>query len=146
MSSDEAKYNVQYSVTADWPTLGKKLKKDAQKVKKALPNLTSEDVKAFVREKTITVDGIKLDAEDLIVKRGLAESDENKNLETNTDDDVLIFLDAALYPELYEEGLAREIINRVQRLRKKAGLVPTDDVRMESVSYTHLTLPTKRIV
>jgi isoleucyl-tRNA synthetase len=52
-------------------------------------------------------------------------------LETNTDDDVLTILDAELYADLADEGLAREIINRVQRLRKKAGLQPTDDVKME---------------
>lgn len=131
LSSDEDKYNVQYSVSADWPTLGKKLKKDAVTVKKALPSLSSADVKRFVVDQKITVAGIELDSADLIVKRGLAETEATKTLETNTDDDVLIILDAAMYPELYEEGLAREIINRVQRLRKKAGLVPTDDVRME---------------
>jgi isoleucyl-tRNA synthetase len=37
----------------------------------------------------------------------------------------------ASYPELEQEGLAREVIRRVQDLRKKAGLVPTDDVGME---------------
>jgi isoleucyl-tRNA synthetase len=131
LSSDEEKYNVQYSVSADWPTLGKKLKKDAQRLKKALPSLSSDDVKAFVKNKHITVDGIALEEEDLIVKRGLKEDENSKNLETNTDNDVLTILDAALYPELAHEGLAREIINRVQRLRKKAGLVPTDDVKME---------------
>ena len=40
-------------------------------------------------------------------------------------------MDVASYPELEQEGLAREIIRRVQDLRKKAGLVPTDDVGME---------------
>ena len=39
-------------------------------------------------------------------------------------------LDTKRYPELEQEGIAREIINRVQRLRKKAGLLPTDDIRM----------------
>jgi isoleucyl-tRNA synthetase len=53
------------------------------------------------------------------------------NMEPNTDNDVLTILDAELYPELAHEGVGREIINRVQRLRKKAGLVPTDDVKME---------------
>lgn len=131
LSSDEAKYNVQYSVSADWPVLGKKLKKDVQKVKKALPGLTSEEVHQFVLQKSIVVDGIKLEDGDLVVKRGLKDDDSSKNLETNTDDDVLIILDAEIYPELADEGVAREIINRVQRLRKKAGLQPTDDVRME---------------
>ena len=131
LSSDEAKYNVQYSVSADWPVLGKKLKKDVQKVKKALPGLSSTQVHQFVLEKSMVVDGITLEQGDLVVKRGLKEDDSSKNLETNTDDDVLTILDAELYPELADEGLAREIINRVQRLRKKAGLQPTDDVKME---------------
>lgn len=131
LTSDEAKYNVQYSVTADWPVLGKKLKKDVQKVKKALPSVTSDEVKQYVLTKTITVDGIKLEEGDLVVKRALKEDETSKDLETNTDQDLLIVLDAAIYPELADEGLVREIINRVQRLRKKAGLQPTDDVKME---------------
>lgn len=131
LSSDEAKYNVQYSVSADWPILGKKLKKDVQKVKKALPALTSEQVYKFVQQKSITVEGIRLEHGDLVVKRGLKDDESSKNLETNTDEDVLTILDAEIYPDLADEGLAREIVNRVQRLRKKAGLQPTDDVRME---------------
>ena len=131
LTSDEAKYNVQYSCSADWPTLGKKLKKDAQKVKKALPSLTSEDVQRFVQTKKITVDGIELSDEDLIVRRGLGQDDEaSRHLETNTDNDVLTILDANIDPELAREGVAREIINRVQQLRKRSGLVPTDDVKM----------------
>lgn len=131
LSSDEDKYNVQYSVTADWPTLGKKLKKDAQKVKKALPSLTSDDVKRFVSEKKILVDGIELEEGDLVVKRGVKEDDGSQGMEPNADNDLLTILDANLYPELAEQGLGREIVNRLQRLRKKAGLVPTDDVKME---------------
>ncbi|MCJ1477412.1 isoleucine--tRNA ligase [Lambiella insularis] len=131
LSSDEATYNVEYSVNADWPTLGKKLKKDAQKVKRGLPSLTSDDVRRFVQDKRIVVEGIELDEQDLIVKRGLKEDESSKKLETNTDDDVLTILDASIYPELAKEGIAREIINRVQQLRKRAKLVATDDVKME---------------
>ena len=130
LSSDEAKYNVQYSVSADWPTLGKKLKKDAQKVKKALPGLTSDQVRQFVRDKFIKVDGIELREDDLIVKRGLMEGG-SSTMETNTDNEVLTILDTAIYPELAKAGVAREVVNRVQQLRKRANLVPTDDVKME---------------
>lgn len=140
LSSDEEKYQVQYNVTADWPSLGKKLKKDAQKVKKALPTLTSDDVRRFVQAKTITVEDIELGEEDLIVRRGLKEDDTSKTLETNTDNDVLTILDTELYPELAREGIAREVINRVQQLRKRAKLVPTDDVKME---YKVLSDPEK---
>lgn len=138
LSTDEEKYNVLYSVNADWPTLGKKLKKDVQKVKKALPSLSTDDVKRYVAEKKIVVDGIELVEGDLVVKRGLKEDESSTNMEPNTSDDVLTILDANLYPELAHQGLGREIINRLQRLRKKAGLVPTDDVKME---YSVLTDP-----
>lgn len=138
LSSDEAKYNVQYSVNADWPTLGKKLKKDVQKVKKALPSLSSDDAKGYLTNGKITVDGIELVEGDLVVKRDVKEDTESSGKETNTDADVLTILDANLYPELAHQGIGREIINRIQRLRKKAGLVPTDDVKME---YTVLTDP-----
>lgn len=131
LSSDEAKYNVVYKASADWPTLGKKLKKDVQRVKKALPSLPSDDVKKFLTEGKILVDGIELVEGDLVVKRGIKEDAAAGDMETNTDGDVLTILDAKLYPELAHQGLGREIINRIQRLRKKAGLVPTDDVVMQ---------------
>lgn len=131
LSSDEAKYNVQYSVTADWPVLGKKLKKDMARVKKALPTLTSEQVQNYLIEKKILVDGIPLEEGDLVVRRSVKEDEASKMLEINTDGALLTILDSEIHPELAQEGLAREIVNRVQRLRKKAGLQPTDDVKME---------------
>lgn len=131
LSSDEAKYSIQYSVAADWPVLGKKLKKDMGRVKKALPGVTSDQVQGYVRDKFIMVDDIRLEEGDLVVRRGVKEDESSKNLETNTDSDVLTLLDAEIHAELAQEGLAREIINRVQRLRKKAGLQPTDDIKME---------------
>lgn len=131
LSSDEAKYNVQYSAIADWPVLGKKLRKDMARVKKALPNVTSSEIFGFVQNKFILVDGIRLEEGDLVVKRGVKQDETSKSLETNTDEDVLTILDAEIHPELAHEGLGREIVNRVQKLRKKAGLQPTDDIRME---------------
>lgn len=138
LTSDEDKYNVQYSVVADWPVLGKKLKKDMARVKKALPNLTSEDVKKYQQDKEMMVDGIRLEEGDLVVRRGVKVDEASKHLETNTDSDVLTILDSEIHPELAEEGMVREIINRVQRLRKAAGLQPTDDIKME---YKVLTDP-----
>jgi isoleucyl-tRNA synthetase len=44
---------------------------------------------------------------------------------------VLVLLDPTVTPAAKTEAVARECVNRVQKLRKKAGLMPTDDVRME---------------
>lgn len=130
LSSDEEKYNIEYQVEADWPVLGKKLRKDALRVRNALPSLSSDECKQYAQTGEITVDGIKLAEGDLVVRRVIM-SDASNNLEANTDNDVLTILDTGLYPDLQSEGLAREVVNRVQRLRKKAGLVATDDVKME---------------
>ncbi|KAG2733284.1 hypothetical protein G9P44_004274 [Scheffersomyces stipitis] len=131
ITSDEAKYNVEYTAVADWPVLGKKLKGDAKKVKAALPNVTSAEVQDFVESGKITVDGIDLVREDLQVQRGLPESKTAEGKEARSQGDVLIILDVNMHPELQNEGLARELINRIQRLRKKAGLNTTDDVKVE---------------
>ncbi|EON96288.1 putative isoleucyl-trna synthetase protein [Phaeoacremonium minimum UCRPA7] len=131
LTADEASYNVEYSVNADWPVLGKKLRKDMARVKKALPSLKTDQIKGYLDSGKILVDGVELVAGDLVVKRVLKEDESSRNLETNTDNYVLTILDCEIYPELAHEGVAREIINRVQRLRKKAGLQPTDDIKME---------------
>lgn len=131
ITSDEAKYGVEYSCVADWPVLGKKLKKDAKRVKAALPNVSSEDVQKFAECGKIVVDGIELVTEDLQVQRGLPESKAAQGQESRTFQDVLIILDVNMHPELEREGLARELINRIQRLRKKVGLNTTDDVQVQ---------------
>ncbi|KAK9456726.1 tRNA synthetases class I-domain-containing protein [Dipodascopsis uninucleata] len=131
LTSDEEKYGVIYRCEADWPTLGKKLKKEIIRVKKALPSVSSDDVKQFLEDGKINVDGIDLVQGDLQVIRGLDPNSIAGGMETNTDQNVLIIMDMNIHPELKTEGLAREIVNRVQRLRKKAGLNATDDVRIQ---------------
>ena len=44
--------------------------------------------------------------------------------------DILVMLDTTPDKEMLEEGVAREVINRVQKLRKSAGLKVDDKVTM----------------
>lgn len=131
LTNDEAKYGVEYRAQADWSVLGKKLKKDIVKVKKALPELASEQVQGYLETGEIEVDGIKLVEGDLSVIRGLSENTTSQGHQVNTDQDVLIILDTNVYEELKTEGTAREFINRVQRFRKKLGLQATDEIQVE---------------
>lgn len=129
ITDNEEKYGVKYKAEADWKVLGQKLKKDAMKVKKGLPELTSDQIKEFVKTKELIVSGIRVTDEDLNVVRYFDNS-ADALYEANSDRESLILMDVKLYPELEEEGVAREIVNRVQRLRKKANLLPTDDINM----------------
>ncbi|CAO3681379.1 hypothetical protein G6F70_004113 [Rhizopus microsporus] len=127
ITADEDKYGVKYKAEADWKVMGQKYKRDAMKIKKGLPEISSEQIKEFAKTKELVVAGIKVTDEDLNVIRYFEASDDTM-YEANTDKETLILMDVKLYPELEEEGIAREIINRVQRLRKKANLLPTDEI------------------
>ncbi|BGP00043.1 Isoleucine--tRNA ligase, cytoplasmic [Rhodotorula toruloides] len=130
-TSDEARCGIKFRADADYAVLGRKLRKDLARVKKALPSVPSDDVKAYLSTGKITVDGVELVKGDLTAMRYVElppRVEGGPQYETNTNNDVVILLDCLRRPELEQEGTAREVINRVQRLRKKAGLVATDDI------------------
>lgn len=131
LTSDEAAYGVEYIAQADWPVLGRKLRGDVVKVKKALPQLSSAQVQGYMKDKTLNIEGIKLVEGDLTVVRGLNASAMAGGQEFNTDQSVLVIMDTHVYEDLKTEANAREFVNRVQRYRKKLGLQPTDDVQVE---------------
>lgn len=130
-ASDEAASGIRYKAVADWAVLGKKLRKDLVKVKAALPGVPSQDVKEYVATGKIVVGGIELVEGDLQVQRYIElPAGQETQYATHTDNDVVVRLDIKAYPELTSEWLVREMINRVQKLRKKAGLQATDDVEV----------------
>jgi len=140
LTSDEESYDVKLRAVPNWPKLGKKFKNEAQNLRKSLKALTNDQLRAFAQDKRMTIGGLELIDEDLTIVKDLGVTSDN---DTPPDDDpkwictsdneAIILLDSTLYPELAQEGLVRDLISRVQRLRKKAGLAPTDDVRMEYV-------------
>jgi isoleucyl-tRNA synthetase len=128
-SSDEVRSGVKYKATPDWPVLGRKLRKDINRVKNGLPLLSSDDVKGYMDTGIILVDGIQLVRGDLTVSRYVELlPSAQATFAAHTDNDVVVILDVQIHADLVGEGLARELINRVQKLRKKAGLQATDDV------------------
>lgn len=137
LTSDETKHNIKLEARVDWPTLGKKLKKNVKVVKDALPKLTQDQLKDYVRDGKMTVAGIELDDTDLTIVRVLPEDkaaskeEHGPQFEAAFSSSTIILLDVAPHPELLNDGLARDIVNRLQRMRKKAGLVPTDDIHMQ---------------
>ena len=128
-TSDEAASGVRYKAVADWAVLGKKLRKDLAKVKTALPDVPSDYVKEYVETGKIVVGGIGLVEGDLQVQRYIElPAGHETQYATHTDNDVVVRLDIKAYSELTSEWLVREMINRVQKLRKKGGLQATDDI------------------
>ncbi|UZJ52552.1 hypothetical protein CBS101457_001872 [Exobasidium rhododendri] len=128
LTTDEGACGVQFKLAADWPILGRKLKKDMGKVKKGLEKVTSAEAKKYATTGKITVEGIELGQEDLKVIRFVDLKDKQGQWDSDTDGQVVILLDKEIRPELQSQGSARDLVNRIQRLRKKAGLLQTDEI------------------
>lgn len=128
-TDDEELSGVRYRAVADWGVLGRKLRKDIGRVKNALPNVSSDDVKMYTETGKLSVDGIHFVAGDLTVQRYIElPTTAESQYATHTDNDVVVRLDIKVHPELMGEWFVRELTNRIQKLRKKAGLQATDDV------------------
>jgi isoleucyl-tRNA synthetase len=126
ITSEESSYGVKYKLIPDSKTLGMKFKKDASKIRAALANVGADAIKEFVNTGKIDIAGFTLSNDELQVVRTFDSS--NSDYHAHFTNEVLVILDTALDEGLLQEGLAREFINRVQRLRKKAGLQPIDDI------------------
>lgn len=128
LTADERAHNVEYKLTADLKSLGIKYKKDSGKIVKAIPSLTVADIAAFRERGQLEVAGYTLTTEDLRVIKSVASTPETANNEVATTNESVLILDTFAYPELAQETMMRECVNRIQRLRKRVNLVPTDDV------------------
>ncbi len=118
---------VSLEAKANFRTLGKKFGKETPLVAEAVAALGSEQLRPLTAGENITVvaGGVeRLIAPDdvAIIRRasGAAVVQENGGYG--------VALDPTITPELREEGLAREVISRVQRLRKEAQLAVSDRI------------------
>lgn len=91
----------------------------------------SKSVDLLTPLKLILMSQVNVKSVDLVVKE---ESEESKSKEGFT-----IFLDTSLTPELELEGYSREVIRRIQDMRKKAGLKKQDQIDLSIVSSYDLS-------
>uniref|UniRef100_A0A3B5ME83 Isoleucine--tRNA ligase cytoplasmic ubiquitin-like domain-containing protein n=1 Tax=Xiphophorus couchianus TaxID=32473 RepID=A0A3B5ME83_9TELE len=109
--------------------LGKRLKGAFKAVTASIKELTSEQLEAFQKTGSIVVDGHELHEEDLRLMYTFDQtSGSAAQYEAHSDAQVLVLLDVTPDQSMVDEGVAREVINRIQKLRKKAHLVPSDEI------------------
>ncbi|KAL2619895.1 hypothetical protein R1flu_000100 [Riccia fluitans] len=116
----------------DFSTLGKRLGRAMGQVAKEVRNMNQEQILAFEASGVVTIGSHELTGGDIKVHRDFRapEGMEKEDVDAGGDGDVLVVLDLRPDDSLQEAGFAREIINRIQKLRKKSGLEPTDPVEV----------------
>nr|XP_027125949.1 isoleucine--tRNA ligase, cytoplasmic-like [Coffea arabica] len=116
----------------DFSVLGKRLGKSMGVVAKEVKAMSTDDILAFEKAGEITIATFSLKLSDIKISRGFRRPDNisDKDMDAAGDGDVLVVLDLRQDESLFEAGVAREVVNRIQKLRKKAGLEPTDTVEV----------------
>ena len=114
---------VRLSAKANFRTLGPLFGSAMPEAASAIAALQPDDLEAVIEGGTVPIAGRDLGLSDLLIERTPRE-------ETVVEAGAVfaVALDTHVSDELLLEGIAREVISRVQRLRREAGLDVTDRV------------------
>uniref|UniRef100_A0A8C5DTE9 Isoleucine--tRNA ligase, cytoplasmic n=1 Tax=Gouania willdenowi TaxID=441366 RepID=A0A8C5DTE9_GOUWI len=129
LSADKDKYGIRLRAEPDHMVLGKRLKGAFKAVTASIKELSSEQLEIFQKTGSMVLDGHELHEEDLRLMYTFDQSSGSAaQYEAHSDAQVLVLLDISPDQSMVDEGVAREVINRIQKLRKKAHLVPSDEI------------------
>ena len=119
-----------YTFKPQLRTVGPKYGKVLGQIQKALAELDGSKAMAELKSKgSITLDSVNTDVvlceEDLLITMTQQEG-----YVTESDNEVTVVLDTNLTPELIAEGFVRELISKIQTMRKEAGFEVMDQIHV----------------
>ncbi len=117
------------NVKPNFKTLGKKYGKQMKQIQAYFANMSQEEIHQFEKNNGthLNVDGIDVE---LTLEDALISTQDIPGWAVTSQDDLTVALDMTITDELLQEGLAREIVNRVQNLRKTGGFEVTDRIEL----------------
>ncbi|MCD7867906.1 MAG: isoleucine--tRNA ligase [Clostridiales bacterium] len=126
--ADSVEDFISYSFKPQLRTLGPKYGKLLGGIRKALASIDGTKAMRELRQTgvlTLEIDGTsaELSEEDLLI-----ETAQTEGFVTETSGETSVVLDTRLTPELVEEGFVREIISKVQTMRREAGFEVMDRI------------------
>ena len=126
--TSDVRHFTTYSFKPQLKTLGRRFGKELNEVREILTNVDGNRAMDELNETgnlKITVSGREelLSKEDLLI-----ESAQMPGYESVEDNGITVVLDTNLTPELLEEGFVREVISKVQNMRKDSGFEVMDHI------------------
>jgi isoleucyl-tRNA synthetase len=125
---DDTKF-VEFEIKPNFKVLGKKFGKLMKKLQKVIENFDRSKIDLLREKKDVEVEiegeKIKISFEDVDIKR-IAK----KDVAATSEKDLIVALDKKITQELLLEGLSREIINKINTLRKEMKLEVTDRIEV----------------
>ena len=140
---DEGSGILVKQIKPDFKKLGPRFGKDMKEVAAVIANFDQENILKLEQEGEITIfvnhKNTTLMLEDVII----SSQDIEGWLVANSDG-VTVALDVVITPELRNEGIARELVNRIQNLRKDSGFEVTDRIDVKIQKEVHLEAAVKQ--
>jgi isoleucyl-tRNA synthetase len=122
---------IKKSVKPDYKVLGKKLGAHMKAAALSLSNLSQEEIGQLERNGRfeLNIDGQMIEVLSTEVS---VISEDVPGWQVATNGKITVALDITVTDQLLHEGVARELVNRIQKIRKESGLALTDriDVRL----------------
>ena len=117
------------NVKPNFKTLGKKYGKQMKQIQAYFANMSQEEIHQFEKNNGthLNVDGVDVE---LTLEDALISTQDIPGWAVTSEGDLTVALDMTITDELMQEGLAREIVNRVQNLRKTGGFEVTDRIEL----------------
>jgi len=123
-STDEYSY-IELKALPNSPVLGKKLGKDFGKYRNLISKLSTDDILNLEEVGTIEIGDQTFDQNEILVQR---QTKEGSSAVSNKY--ISIVLNTELSKDLIKEGMAREILNRIQKTRKEIDFKVDQRVKM----------------
>ena len=117
------------NVKPNFKTLGKKYGKQMKQIQAYFANMSQDEIHQFEKNNGthLNIDGVDVE---LTLEDALISTQDIPGWAVTSQDDLTVALDMTITDELMQEGLAREIVNRVQNLRKTGGFEVTDRIEL----------------
>ncbi|MFW6348012.1 MAG: DUF5915 domain-containing protein, partial [Cyclonatronaceae bacterium] len=120
---------VHKSAKPNFPVLGRRLGKKMKAASKRISQLTNAEIGSYEADGQITLDiegePVRFGKDDILITR-----DGLEGWEVETEAGITVAADTEISEALRREGLARELVNRVQNMRREANYEVTDRIQL----------------
>jgi isoleucyl-tRNA synthetase len=124
-------------IKPNFKTLGPKFGKDMRLIAAAVKDFNQEDINKIEKDKNISVD---INGKNIILELSDVEIS-SKDIEgwlVANEGAITVALDVTITEDLRKEGVARELVNRIQNARKDTGLEVTDRIKLTVLNFDNL--------
>ncbi len=125
---DESRF-ITISAKPNFRVLGKKIGKKLPLAQKVIAGFNKEQIDAILNNKPVNIEidkeTIKLTSDDVVIERRVKEG-----VAAGRDPEIAVALETELSDSLIKEGIAREIVNKINLMRKESGFEVTDRIKI----------------